>query len=364
MFCLCFHPVFDEWFQQSLLVGNFKEGLRRGRYRNSGRRRRGGRLWRRVLSCFGICRICVAMFAHQNWQFFTHFILASCFSQSVFFNRNVAGQTRATRNCWSTSCLYAVWNPWKKCCRGWSCAFSDTCSIGMHWFPNPKVGGQRWDITGDFGWIRESRSGALVLDSPTLSWEIAFAIQWRTHFWFYWLFTFAHILEKKSTFNVSDLLLFLLNRDGFAQNCNLHNLQLLLKERNQCSSRLEFFSDIHKLHVFEGIPLVWKGPHLFFKQNLFAARLPLWQVPCVQGMMQSDVVAWIWLKSAWGVPHRTVCFRHFESFQDLRKQSPCVRLSASTSDRHPLWGCIKVMSWSILVTDLLVAIDKDSLRAC
>eukprot|EP00434_Breviolum_minutum_P040143 symbB.v1.2.035666.t1/scaffold4863.1/size33756/2 len=36
------------------------EKRRRGRYRNSGRRRRGGRLWRRVLSCFGICRICVA----------------------------------------------------------------------------------------------------------------------------------------------------------------------------------------------------------------------------------------------------------------------------------------------------------------
>jgi len=35
MFYSRFRYVFDEWFRQSLLVRNFKEGLRRGRYRKS-----------------------------------------------------------------------------------------------------------------------------------------------------------------------------------------------------------------------------------------------------------------------------------------------------------------------------------------
>ena len=125
----------------------------------------------------------------------------------------------------------------------------------------------------------------------------------------------------------------------------------LLEMRNLVFQQIRILFRHTYAACFRSNSFGWKGPQVFFKQNPFLSRR-------ARHDAIRDVVGWIWLKSAWGVPHRTVCFRHFESFQDLRKKSPCVRLSASILDRHSFWGCIKVMSWSILVTDLLVSIDK------
>ena len=48
-----------------------------------------------------------------------------------------------------------------------------------------------------------------------------------------------------------------------------------LKSRILSSSRLERFSKIHMLDVFEGIHLGWRGPHVFFKHNPLVANVPL-----------------------------------------------------------------------------------------
>ena len=129
---------------------NTKEGLRRGRYWNSGRRRRGGRIRRWVLSCFGTCRIWVAMLAQQNYLFFNH--------RSAIFMHHVFQKLCCSQKCcWASNChlqllftaswLYAVSSPWKEKTslqfgQG-GISFSDIllayCCVGTHWFPNTEL---------------------------------------------------------------------------------------------------------------------------------------------------------------------------------------------------------------------------------
>ena len=229
MFYLRFRYVLDKWFQQSLLLWNPKERLRRGRYWNSGRRRRRGRLWRRVLSCFGICRICVAVFAQQRWLFFTHFSSLHHALHKVCCSK---------KRCWANTChlQQLVYQLVVRCVKSLKRVL-DRVELGfrwslLHWYAlvseisKPKRWRKGWDVNGDFGGMQESRWAAFVLDSPTLSWEITSAVHWWSHFRFQCFYIWHIVFRNESTFNVSYLLLFLLeiwmvsHKTAFFTTCN------------------------------------------------------------------------------------------------------------------------------------------------
>ena len=82
------------------------------------------------------------MFAQQYCLCFTHLSSLHHAFHEVCCSKNVAGQT-----CRSQLLVYQLvvrcLKSLKKCCRGWSCAFSATCCIGMHWFPKPSSWGSK-----------------------------------------------------------------------------------------------------------------------------------------------------------------------------------------------------------------------------
>ena len=83
--------------------------------------------------------------------------------------------------------------------------------------------------------------------------------------------------------------------------------------------RLEFFCEIHMLRRF------WRNTSGVARYARVAqpksvrCKCSFWAIPWrARHDAIRATVGGIWLKSAWGVPHRTVCFRHFQSFQDLQ----------------------------------------------
>ena len=91
--------------------------------------------------------------------------------------------------------------------------------------------------------------------------------------------------------------------------------------------------------VFEGVPPGWHGPHVFFKQIQFVANVPLGQFLGVQGMMQSEMPSVGFGSRVPEVYHIARCASDtFKVSKTFKKKSPCVRLSASTSDRHRLFA--------------------------
>ena len=211
MFWLRFRYVLDKWFQQSLLLWNPKERLRRGRYWNSGRRRRGGRLWWRVLSCFGICRICVAMFAQQNCLFL-NYLSSSCFSRSVLFKKLLGKHLPLATAGLPAGCTLCEILA-KSVAEGGVVLLVILVALVCIGFQKPKVEGQKAEISMGIlaGYKNHDEGPWFILDSPTLSWEITSAIQWWSHFRFQWFYIWHMFFKKESTFNVSDLLLFLLD---------------------------------------------------------------------------------------------------------------------------------------------------------
>ena len=79
---------------------------------------------------------------------------------------------------------------------------------------------------------------------------------------------------------------------------NLFHLRLSSSKHCDVCTRQQKCLFVH--HWFYLFVHAWQQKHIFF-------------VFCKASCGLS------WLKSAWGVPHRTVCFRHFQSFQDLQK---------------------------------------------
>ncbi len=85
--------------------------------------------------------------------------------------------------------------------------------------------------------------------------------------------------------------------------------------------RLEFFCEIHVLHGFWRSASGVARSARVLQANSVCCKCSSWAIPWrARHDAIRDAVGWIWLKSAWGVPHRTVCFRHFQSFQDLPKK--------------------------------------------